>query len=155
MVSDSTHPNVLWLLYILGNLPPDFSRLFACSDTVIFLLEHFNSSPRMSRHNRRRSRTHHKPSHPPTFELPVLSSPFHNANFSSVTFLPQLLARPDLRGDRSTTRNQPSVQFLACQRQLREAERMRIFGGSSGEGDEEGLCDKMMAFFGGLDFIHG
>lgn len=31
--------------------------------------------------------------------------------------------------------------------------RTRIFGGRQGEGDEEGLCDKMMAFFGGLDFF--
>lgn len=31
-------------------------------------------------------------------------------------------------------------------------EQMRVFGGEE-EGDEDGLCDKMMEFFGGLDFI--
>lgn len=31
-------------------------------------------------------------------------------------------------------------------------EQLRIFGGEE-EGDEDGLCDKMMEYFGGLDFI--
>lgn len=32
-------------------------------------------------------------------------------------------------------------------------EKIRVFGGEHG-GDEDGLCDKMMEFFGGLDFIY-
>ena len=32
-------------------------------------------------------------------------------------------------------------------------EQIRVFGGGEDEGDEDGLCDKMMEFFGGLDFI--
>lgn len=31
-------------------------------------------------------------------------------------------------------------------------EQMRLFGGDVA-GDEDGLCDKMMEYFGGLDFI--
>jgi hypothetical protein len=41
-----------------------------------------------------------------------------------------------------------------CERhaQVLAKEQMRVFGGEE-EGDEDGLCDKMMEFFGGLDFI--
>ncbi|KAL8693426.1 MAG: hypothetical protein Q9218_001736 [Villophora microphyllina] len=33
------------------------------------------------------------------------------------------------------------------------AEQRRIFGGESGEDDEDGLCSNMMEYFTGLDFI--
>jgi hypothetical protein len=41
-----------------------------------------------------------------------------------------------------------------CERQAQvlAKEQMRVFGGEE-EGDEDGLCDRMMEFFGGLDFI--
>ena len=41
----------------------------------------------------------------------------------------------------------------AEERQKLEAEQRRIFGGESGERDEDGLCKSMMEFFGTLDFI--
>jgi len=36
-----------------------------------------------------------------------------------------------------------------------EAEKCRIFGESDGTGEDEGLCLKMLEYFGGLDFIDG
>lgn len=33
-------------------------------------------------------------------------------------------------------------------------EQRRVFGGEEGGEEDEGLCDKMMEFFGGLDFIY-
>ena len=36
-----------------------------------------------------------------------------------------------------------------------EVEQRRIFGGDPGEGDDEGLCSRMLEYFGGLDFIEG
>jgi len=37
-----------------------------------------------------------------------------------------------------------------------EAEKRRIFGESDaeGEGEDDGLCERMMEYFGGLDFIY-
>lgn len=38
------------------------------------------------------------------------------------------------------------------QAQVLAKEQIRVFGGEE-EGDEDGLCGKMMEFFGGLDYI--
>ena len=39
------------------------------------------------------------------------------------------------------------------EREKLEADQRRIFGGESGEDDEDGLCHKMLEYFGSLDFI--
>lgn len=109
----------------------------------------------MSRHNRRRTRNHHKPALPPTFELPFLPPLLHNPSLPFTIIPSCIFALPDMSGDRAGPRTQPDLQSSVWQRQQWEAEQLRIFGGSSGEGDEEDLCVKMITFFEGLDFIDG
>lgn len=114
----------------------------------------------MSRHNRRRTRGGHK--------LSDISLRQSYLNFSSTSITPikspncapsvQLLSR---RNDLST--RHWHNRYLAWQvrerRQLEEREKLeveqrRIFGGENGEGDEDGLCYKMLEYFGSLDFIN-
>jgi len=117
----------------------------------------------MSRHNRRRTRGSHKTSGMPvqqrTFDFP----PDLGAAFPD----PLLLAPP---GPAVSRRGGVSARhwhnrYMAWQvrerrqreeREKLEAEKRRIFGGEvEGGEDEEGLCLKMMEYFGGLDFIEG
>lgn len=111
----------------------------------------------MSRHNRRRTRNSHKslPFPTPSFELPYFSDP-PDANFP--------MRAPPRRGGGDITARHWHNRYLAWQaRELKQrdecqklvADQMRIFGGEGNEGDEDGLCGKMMEFFGGLDFIEG
>lgn len=109
----------------------------------------------MSRHNRRRTR--HRATLPFTFELPLLLPPPTAPTFTSAPPPVHIHVRPNAATRLEVNRWQ-SNQTLARQwhRQCLAAERLRIFGGSFGEeADDEGLCGKMMEFFGGLDFIHG
>lgn len=111
----------------------------------------------MSRHNRRRTR--HKASLSPIFELPLLPPPTPPPPPATTAFAstpPRFHIYACANVDAANLWQYNETLAWGWQRQRPEADRMRIFGGSSGdEADEEGLCDKMMEFFGGLDFIHG
>ncbi|KAL9128293.1 MAG: hypothetical protein Q9217_002998 [Psora testacea] len=110
----------------------------------------------MSRHNRRRTRGGRKASKfsANSFELPsIAESP------DSMPLCPQLRPR---RIDLSAARLWHN-RFLAWQtrertlkeeRQRLRQEQKRIFGGDSQDGeDDDGLCSKMMEYFGGLDYL--
>lgn len=115
----------------------------------------------MSRHNRRRHRTGHKASYAGSqsngFELPLLAAETPESKLS----MPRYLKRShDLSARHWHNR------FLAWQsrerKQGEERERLlkeqkRIFGGDSqdGDGDDDGLCTKMMDYFVGLDYLEG
>ena len=115
----------------------------------------------MSRHNRRRTRGSHKasgmPVKPGTFDHPI----------DTVAGSRDLASMPSPPSG-SSRRNGVSARhwhnrYVAWQvrerRQREEAEKLelekrRIFGEASEGGEEdEGLCVKMMEYFGGLDFI--
>lgn len=123
----------------------------------------------MSRHNRRRTRLPHKPYR--TFQLSpfstTLESPLEPPISQAFSFLgatfpetsPGHRRRPEDFNPRPNKR--PSAcsypHLFLCERQVAKEEvkvkeQIRIFGGEE-EGDEDGLCDKMMEYFGGLDFI--
>lgn len=115
----------------------------------------------MSRHNRRRTRANHRSLAslfpPPAFELPDLCP----TEASDLRFSAHLQAS---RHSGDVTARHWQNRYAAWQvreRKQREerlklrAEQTRIFGGEGDEGDEDGLCGKMMDFFGGLDFIEG
>lgn len=134
---------------------PQVCTYFPPSAVVLLSIHRTKYPPSMSRHNRRRTR--HKANHSPSFELPLLPPPPTTATFASAPPPCLIHACHDVDNRPAAKRwpisRTPTWQW---QRQHLEAERMRIFGGSSGEEtDEEGLCGKMMEFFGGLDFIHG
>ncbi|KAL8738788.1 MAG: hypothetical protein Q9181_000466 [Wetmoreana brouardii] len=117
----------------------------------------------MSRHNRRRTRASQRksPSSPqfPDFEL--------CEKFSTIDLPdPKQLSPTGLTRAR-TKRNDLAARhwhnrymaWQARERRQREerdkllADQRRIFGGESGEDDEDGLCSNMMEYFVGLDFI--
>ena len=125
----------------------------------------------MSRHNRRRTRLPHKPYR--TFQFSPYSTTLdsspeppipHAFSFSGPTFSetpPGRRLRPEVFNPRPIKR--PSACFypplflsehqVAMAKEKEKAkEQIRIFGGEE-EDDEDGLCDKMMEYFGGLDFI--
>ena len=113
----------------------------------------------MSRHNRRRTRIGHQnraSAQRHSFELPAL--------FQAEAFTPKIVAPPlqAHRGD--LTAKHWQNRYIAWQnREKKQREeqnrlleaRKRIFGGESDEGDDEGLCAKMMEYFNGLDYIEG
>ncbi|KAL8810744.1 MAG: hypothetical protein Q9223_000085 [Gallowayella weberi] len=117
----------------------------------------------MSRHNRRRTRVSHRnaaaSSPSGTFALPDVIT---KEVYSDSKHLP---ATVTIRG--STKRNDLTARhwhnrYVAWQtreRRQREerdkllAEQRRIFGGETGEDDDEGLCSNMMEYFVGLDFL--
>ena len=113
----------------------------------------------MSRHNRRRTRGGHK-----------MSGLSDRAQAFPVTHSPVAVPAPpppktlsdignSVRRDTLSARhwhNRYMVWQIHEQRQQEEsatmeAEKRRIFGDM--DGDDEGLCVKMMEYFGGLDFI--
>lgn len=116
----------------------------------------------MSRHNRRRTRGGHKPFNPPhTFELTSLL-PTSSSSPSAKLLAPSFLTHGTgtRRGD--LTAKHWQNRYIAWQakdkKQVEEraklaVEKKRMFGGESDEGDEEGLCSRMLEYFGGLDFI--
>ncbi|MCJ1289056.1 hypothetical protein MMC34_000588 [Xylographa carneopallida] len=114
----------------------------------------------MSRHNRRRTRGSQKtpgiPLQQRTFDIPP--------DLGSAPLDPLSLAFP---GPAMSRRGGVSARhwhnrYMAWQvrerrqreeREKLEAEKRRIFGGEVEGGEDEGLCIKMMEYFGGLDFI--
>ncbi len=128
----------------------------------------------MSRHNRRRTRGH-KPSHRSPFELALSATPIfpvtapvtgYFLNSSASHIIPAAAHANNnpigacdsvaFSWQRALNKKNQSLvisSFPPRRQQWKEAEQMRIFGGSSGEEDDDGLYAKMMAFFGGLDFI--
>ena len=110
----------------------------------------------MSRHNRRRTRGGQK-----AFNIP------HN-NFDIPSF-PTTEAPPKLLAPRHLRRNEISAKhwqnrYLAWQARERKQkeerdrlieEQQRIFGGDSEDGDDEGLCGRMMDYFVRLDYLEG
>ena len=111
----------------------------------------------MSRHNRRRTRAGHKASNHQSnnFELPSLAEP-SDARPSASHLRPK---RNDLTARHWHNRY---IAWQARERRQREEkerlrqEQRRIFGGDSQDGEEEdGLCSKMMEYFGGLDYLEG
>ena len=121
----------------------------------------------MSRHNRRRTRGGHKSgisSHFTSFDL-ALSSPASSSQQSLPLQATFFSNKPN-----TSRRNGPSARhwhnrYMAWQardqrhRQEKaslEAEKKRIFGDSEEEdstGEDEMLCEKMLEYFVGLDFI--
>ena len=117
----------------------------------------------MSRHNRRRTRGSHK-----IADLPVHQCAFDfSSELGTEPQDPLLLAppRPAVNRRGSVSARHWHNRYMAWQVRERrqreehekiELEKRRIFGGEiEGDKDEEGLCLKMMEYFGGLDFIEG
>lgn len=123
----------------------------------------------MSRHNRRRTRLPHKPYR--TFQFSPYSTALDSpseppipqvSSFSGPIFPETIPGRRRCPEDFNPRPNKrPSACFgpplSLSERQVakekeKATEQIRIFGGEE-EGDEDGLCDKMMEYFGGLDFI--
>ena len=111
----------------------------------------------MSRHNRRRIRSGHKPSgnsyQRDNFQLPP-------SDFPAGNYLAPPLQAHTKKGD--LTAKHWHNRYIAWQnrekkqkeeRQKLMEDRKRIFGGDSDEGDDEDLCVKMLEYFSGLDYI--
>lgn len=117
----------------------------------------------MSRHNRRRNRGGHKTSsnlsiHQRSFDAdskPSLEPP----DISRISSHRNSLDRPVGISARHWHNRYQAWQ--ARERRQREestrleAEKRRIFGDDDGSGEDDGLCVKMLEYFGGLDFIDG
>lgn len=106
----------------------------------------------MSRHNRRRTRIRHKAHTASNFE-----SPAHcKAGYPEVTL--SAVSLQDFIHSRYIATTHCHSAQIAWQdletRQREERQRKRIFGGESDEGDEDGICSRMMEFFNGLDYIN-
>ena len=128
----------------------------------------------MSRHNRRRNRGGHKhhgiplplhtfdsPSGPFTFDNPSTPSTHTSSSPSTPSYIPP--SHPPGRRTSLSLRHWHN-RYMAWQvrerrqkdeREKLEAEKRRIFGGNEDEGEDDGLCVKMLEYFGGLDFIEG
>ena len=113
----------------------------------------------MSRHNRRRTRGGHKLSDISLRQNTLDSPSAAITQTRSSNYAPSLQLHT--RRNDFSTRHWHN-RYLAWQvrerRQLEErdkleAEQQRIFGGENGEGDEDGLCHKMLEYFGSLDFF--
>lgn len=111
----------------------------------------------MSRHNRRRTRGGHKASascqYNNAFELPSSADPL-DSKFAT--------ARHHRRNGLSA--KHWHNRYLAWQaresKQKEESERLmeerkRIFGGDSNDGEDDGLCLRMMDYFIRLDYLEG
>lgn len=117
----------------------------------------------MSRHNRRRTRTNHGNSDPPVHYAKLESSAVDSIIDYQDSKQPSTLQPPRRRfkhNDLSARHwhNRYMVWQTRQRRQQEEHEKLltekrRIFGGESGEDDEDGLCSNMMEYFSGLDFI--
>lgn len=114
----------------------------------------------MSRHNRRRTRSGHRASHPTyQFDSFEMSSLCADPPDSKLT-IPRHPRRNDLSAKHWHNRYlawqaRERKQRDECER-LRE-EQKRIFGGDSQDGDDDddddGLCTLMMDYFVGLDYL--
>lgn len=117
----------------------------------------------MSRHNRRRTRTNHEKSDAPVHYAKLESSAVGSIIDYQVSKQPSTLEPPRRRIKRNDLsarhwHNRYTAWQTRQRRQQEEYERLltekrRIFGGESGEDDENGLCSNMMEYFSGLDFI--
>ena len=117
----------------------------------------------MSRHNRRRTRGH-KPRPGPSLlyehhepdSLLLCQAPSYSKLQPSPLALQTHSRRNDLSARHWHNRFiawQTRERRQAEERQKLEVEQRRIFGGDDGENDEDGLCERMMEYFGTLDFI--
>ena len=111
----------------------------------------------MSRHNRRRIRGGHRASRASfqhdNFQIPSLDP---NDCTSLAPPLQALASRGDLNAKHWHNRYiawQNRDRKKKEERQRLREDRNRIFGGNSDEGDDEGLCYKMLEYFTGLDYI--
>ncbi|MCJ1232688.1 hypothetical protein MMC14_000641 [Varicellaria rhodocarpa] len=114
----------------------------------------------MSRHNRRRTRGGHKApqdlSHEHDVDSISLSRTFSRSRFQASTPLQTHFRRNDPSARHWHNRYiawQNRERRQAEERKKLEDEQQRIFGGDDGESDEDGLCQRMMEYFGTLDFI--
>ena len=106
----------------------------------------------MSRHNRRRTRAGPKAYtsyQQATFELPS------SAN-SSASTIPS--ARDPWRDDATDWHNPHQVWQARVKKESLEWERLgeerkRIFGGDGSDGEDNGICSRMMDFFVRLDYL--
>ncbi|KAL8747835.1 MAG: hypothetical protein Q9190_000335 [Brigantiaea leucoxantha] len=117
----------------------------------------------MSRHNRRRTRERSYKNIIPSFRHPT-NDPnataadrlgLYNSSNPSLP-LPATGRKNDLSARHWHNRYvawQNRERRQAEERKKLAAERQRIFGGDSDEGDEDGLCSNMMRYFVALDFI--
>ena len=119
----------------------------------------------MSRHNRRRTRGNHRSSTNTTSQ-----PPFHPDSFSFPTFIPSTFTIPS-HPQPPRRRNNDDIsakhwhnRYTAWQVRERrqaeerarlEAEKKRIFGGNEEGEEDRWLGERMMEYFGGLDFIEG
>lgn len=127
----------------------------------------------MSRHNRRRNRGGHKHHGMPlplyTFDSPSRLFPIDTPSgfITGPSDPPFVIAssqsQPPSRRSSLAARHWHN-RYLAWQvrerrqkdeREKLEAEKRRIFGGNGDDGEDDGLCVKMLEYFGGLDFIEG
>lgn len=131
----------------------------------------------MSRHNRRRTRLPHKPyrtfqfspysttpdyrPEPPIVQVSSVSGPVFQETIFGRRFRPEdFNSRLNNKRPSSAccyppfflSERQVAVVMAKEKEKAKVKEQIRIFGGEE-EGDEDGLCDKMMEYFGGLDFI--
>ena len=121
----------------------------------------------MSRHNRRRTRGGHRNNKPGSLRS---SSSFESSAFQSSVEPPlEALHFSPVHPTAPCSANSFSLRqwpahHVAWQTRARrpveasaalEAVRRRFFGEADGTGEDEGLCVKMLEYFGGLDFIDG
>ena len=108
----------------------------------------------MSRHNRRRTRGGRKASVFCQYDAFELSSSTGTPEFKLPTA--KRPRRNDLFAEHWHNRY---LAWQARERKRREEcerlkeERKRIFGGDSNDGEDDGLCLKMMEYFVGLDYL--
>lgn len=123
--------------------PPNFSSLLLCRPQTT-----------MSRHNRRRTRGERNAS--AGLQLHALELPFSAALSHFKLPTATHLQRNDLSAKHWHNRHlawqaRDREQKDECQR-LNE-ERKRIFGGDGNDGEDDGLCSRMMDYFVRLDFL--
>ena len=133
----------------------NFSFDFILTFQALPLLDHHT----MSRHNRRRVRLNHGTDQVFLSRTETLISPLRSA---------QSPQEPTRSATRLPRRNTLSARhwhnrYIAWQAREKkqkeehdrlEAERRRLFGGDSQDGDDaDGLCTKMMDYFVGLDYL--
>ncbi|KAL9586529.1 MAG: hypothetical protein Q9212_000837 [Teloschistes hypoglaucus] len=117
----------------------------------------------MSRRNRRRNRTNLGNSDPSVHYAKLESSAVDSIIDDQDSKQPSTLEPPRRRLKRNDLsarhwHNRYMAWQTRQQRQQEEHEKLlrekrRIFGGESGEDDEDSLCSNMMEYFSGLDFI--
>jgi hypothetical protein len=116
----------------------------------------------MSRHNRRRTRGGHKQS----AGFPIYQNLYNPSELGFPDEKPPQSGRSVTNYRNGVTARHWHNRYMAWQARERrqreeqaslEAEKRRIFGGSDDEDstsfEDDGLCEKMLEYFGRLDFI--